>query len=703
MSLLQRLVIAGVLIPGVSAGLIPGFYAGAARAETSGEGAFALGTIYLGVDETAQGGTTSTVTGEVAAKQNRATLEDTLAVLPGVSSTSSGGGSRNEREVFVRGFDRWHVPLSIDGIRIFLPADNRLDHGRFLTPDLAEIQVQKSYVSVINGPGGMGGAINLVTRKPVKAFEGEARLGLEAGNRGDVTGRNGFVSLGTKQEFWYGQLSYMKRDSDGFYLSRDYEPDPAFPYQGEGLRKDSATKDSRLNLKLGYTPNATDEYVLSYTQQKGEKSAPYSTLRAVTGYPVTRGGQQDWTWPDWDIGSLAFYSTTDLEAGTLKTKVFYNTFDNTLSSWDNADHDSQTTPRRTFNSVYDDYSLGMSVEYGAVVGAHELKVATHFRRDVHRATNYPTPTLGTAPDETEYSKEETFSLAVEDTWQLRDDLRLVAGLSYDKAKVLEADRTSTDAGWPTASLDAVNWQLAAIWTPEAGGEYHASLSSRTSFPTLFHRYSQGFGRFVPNPDLKPERATNFELGYKGDLGPVDFSGAVFYSRISDLIQTIALPDDPVTGELVSQRANVAKATYQGFEVAAAWEVSETLALNANYTFLDTKITDPEVNGVKATDLPKHKFYLRLDWQALDRLTVSPSVEIYGTRWSDPAVTSGDRNNPAYTKMSGFGLANLDMAWQVSEQADVSFGIRNMFDRNYSVVEGFPEAGRTFYLTSSIRF
>ncbi len=92
---------------------------------------------------------------------NRNTLDDAANLLPGVSASNS-GGSRNERLLFVRGFDRFQVPLSIDGIRVYLPADNRLDYGRFLTPDIAEIQVAKGYASVLNGPGAMGGAVNLV-------------------------------------------------------------------------------------------------------------------------------------------------------------------------------------------------------------------------------------------------------------------------------------------------------------------------------------------------------------------------------------------------------------------------------------------------------------------------------------------------------------------------------------------------------------
>ncbi len=695
-SLLHRLILAGMILPGIPTTAL--------RAETGRPvpaDTFVLGMIHLGGEGEGQGGTTSTVTGDEARKENRATLEDALGTLPGVSSVSAGGGSRNEREVFVRGFDRWHVPLSIDGIRIFLPADNRLDYGRFLTPDLSEIQVQKSHVSVLNGPGGMGGAINLVTRTPTKPFEGEARLGLEAGNRGDISGRSGYLSLGTRRETWYAQASLMRRETDGFWLSRDFTP---VPQEDGGLRDNADTSDSRVNVKLGYTPNATDEYVLSYTRQTGAKNAPYNILLPISGVPGTgtSGFQRDWTWPEWDISSLAFYTDTELDTGYVKTRLYYNTFDNTLSAWDNSDHASQTTPRRTFDSVYDDYSLGASVEYGVPLGAHDLKAALHFRRDVHRATNYPTPSLGVAPDPTEYSKEETISLAVEDSWRISDGLRVVGGFAFNRAKVLEADRTATDPGLPRVKSDALDGQLAAIWNTATGGEVHASVSSRTSFPTLFHRYSTRFDTFVPNPDLKAERATNIELGYRGDLGPVSVEGAVFHSRVSDLIQAVYLYTDSA-GDEVSQQRNVGKGVYKGIELAARWDVTDRLGLKANYTHIHASIADPSISGLRIADIPRHKAWLGLDWKATETLTLSPSLEIYGPRWSDPAVGSGDPANPIYTRMGGFGLANLAASWQVTPAAAMDFGIRNLFDRDIQVVEGFPEAGRTFYLTSQLRF
>src|SRR5262245_50009970 len=136
---------------------------------------------------------------------DRKSLDQAVNVLPGVVSTFDSNGRRNESDIFVRGFGRWQVPLMVDGVRIYLPADNRLDFGRFLTADIAEIQIQKGYASVIDGPGAMGGAINLVTRKPTKALEAEGSIW--TGGRGDAEGWNGYVMVGTRQPKFYVQGS----------------------------------------------------------------------------------------------------------------------------------------------------------------------------------------------------------------------------------------------------------------------------------------------------------------------------------------------------------------------------------------------------------------------------------------------------------------------------------------------------------------
>ena len=68
----------------------------------------------------------SVVTGEETFKFNALTLDRAVDLAAGVQSGST-GGPRNERLFFVRGFDRFQSPLYVDGIRVYLPADNRVD------------------------------------------------------------------------------------------------------------------------------------------------------------------------------------------------------------------------------------------------------------------------------------------------------------------------------------------------------------------------------------------------------------------------------------------------------------------------------------------------------------------------------------------------------------------------------------------------
>jgi iron complex outermembrane receptor protein len=160
----------------------------------------------------------STLSADAMYVFNRDTLDDAVNLIPGMSSSNS-GGSRNERLIFVRGFDRFQVPLSLDGIRVYLPADNRLDYGRFLTPDIAEIQVAKGYASVLDGLGAMGGAINLVTRRPAREIEAEARATLNRDSDFDYAGYTIFTLLGTKHDGWYAQASYARNVRDHWDLA----------------------------------------------------------------------------------------------------------------------------------------------------------------------------------------------------------------------------------------------------------------------------------------------------------------------------------------------------------------------------------------------------------------------------------------------------------------------------------------------------
>lgn len=648
----------------------------------------------------------SSIGQEAMAVLNRVTLDDAANLIPGVVGGNS-GGSRNERLLFVRGFDRFQVPLSIDGIRVYLPADNRLDYGRFLTPDIAEIQVAKGYASVLDGPGAMGGAVNLVTRKPSKAIEAEVRGTLNLDDGMDYAGYTLFGLLGTKQDRWYAQASFARSFTDHWRLPDGFVVKAPNNENG-GDRDFSRSADWRVNAKAGFTPNATDEYSVSYTRQEGSKNAPLHVS------DTSNASTRNWSWPYWNIESYYFLSTTALGKATLKTRAYYSNYDNLLSSWDNRNQTTQTLPR-AFNSPYADTSYGGSAQLDvALVPADTLSIALHYRHDEHKETQTSQPGLTTSqPEPLQVSAERNWTMAAENKLAFSPNLRLTLGLSYEWRDTDRAEEYGVPPGSPSNTpkrlfsftlrdASGVNGQGRLDWTGENGTQAHVSLSSRVRFPTLFERFSSQFGTADPNPDLRPERATNAEIGGSRQFGPLHVTAALFYSWLDDALVSVR------TATNLNRRTNIGSADYYGGELSVDAQVLPSLLLGGNYSHIHRSfdVGTAPVGGLirqfQLTDVPENKGVIYANWTPLKDLSVSPSMEFAGKRVTvTPATASADV--PVYYKTGDYVLANLTVDYTFAERFTVGAGVRNAFDALYQLTDGFPEPGRSVFLTLRARY
>lgn len=636
---------------------------------------------------------TATLSSQAIYAFNRPTLDEAVNLMPGVASSNT-GGSRNERVVTVRGFNRFQVPLLIDGVRVFLPADNRLDYARFLTPDIAEIQVAKGYVSVLDGPDGMGGAINLVTRRPAKAFEAEVRATSYGDRDIDYAGYTVFGLVGTRQDRWYAQASLARNVQDHTTLPGGFTPTAT---EDGGERDLSRTQDWRANVKLGFTPNATDEYSLSYTRQEGEKLAPLSTTDALSV-------QRFWTWPYWNLDSLYFLSTTTLsDQVTLKTKAYVNSFDNLLRSFDTRALTTQTLGR-AFNSYYADNTHGGALQLAwRASDADTLAVAFNWRRDKHVEWQQAFPSGATEPKQTQV--EDVYSLGIENTLAVSPTVTFTAGAGYDWRDLKRSEDYTAGAYvfYPLKDGRAWSAQGRLSWRPDTASEYHFSVSSRARFPTIFERFSSRFGGAVSNPGLQPERATNWELGGARDLGAVHAEAAVFYSKLDRVIVNFPFilvtctPAGACTNNAVSQSRNLGDGEYYGFEASLSARLSPAFSVGANYTYTHRNLDDPTNAAFRPTDVPAHKAFLYADWRPIPRLHILPSLDVASDRWT---VTS---NGARYYRTGAYVQAGLRADYAVTDKVEIGVGARNLFDDAYQLVDGFPEPGRSFFASIRARY
>ena len=109
-------------------------------------------------------GTVVTVLGEAEIERLGATsVGETLERLPAITS---GAGSRGERVLTLRGFDQRQIAVFVDGVPVYVPYDGQLDLAKLPVDMVSRVAVVKGSGTLLYGPNGLGGAIDVVTRDP---------------------------------------------------------------------------------------------------------------------------------------------------------------------------------------------------------------------------------------------------------------------------------------------------------------------------------------------------------------------------------------------------------------------------------------------------------------------------------------------------------------------------------------------------------
>jgi iron complex outermembrane receptor protein len=645
--------------------------------EEAASGIFTLGEVEVVSKQADQ--STAVLTERLAEEEmrrfNRDDVAEALDLLPGVHLTKV--GNRNESTVYVRGFDVRHAPLFLDGIPIYVPYDGYPDLRRFTTFDLSRIVLSKGFASVLYGPNTMGGAINLVSKRPEKAIEGNLGAGYASGDTYQA-----YFNLGTNQNWWYLQTGASWYNTHYFDLSDDFR---ARPTENGGRRENSQQRDRKVHLKLGLTPRGEDEYALSYNFQHGVKGEPPYAGDYPNQFPDTR--IRYWRWPYWEKESYYFNSRTGLgEKSYVKTRLFYDKYKNSLFSYDDDDYHSITRPY-AFRSNYNDHTYGGSLEAGTtLVPRNELKFAFHYKRDVHKEHNWPNP----------YRRfeDELYSVAAEDTVTLTDRLKLVAGLSYDAIKTLDAqDLIGGElVDFPKDETDAWNPQAGLFYDLTKTAVVHATVAFKTRQPTIKDKYSYRLGTAIPNPDLKPEKAINYEIGYRDLLWDrFSLSTAAFYSHISDFILQVTVPDPADPTATTKQNQNVGKVEQFGFEISLDGELLDDLDGGINYTYLQR---DNRSSDDRLINTPKHKLFTYLRYHPLSWLTLQADMNYYSNSYShsDGVRIAGE-----------FVVVNTKIEVEPLKDLVFEAGINNLFDTNYAYEEGFQEPGINFFGNARYRF
>lgn len=599
-------------------------------------------------------------------KFNRVDVSNALNILPGV--TLANVGPRNESVVYVRGFDLRQVPVFIDGVPVYVPYDGYVDLGRFTTFDLAEINVSKGFSSITYGANTMGGAINLVSRKPAEKFEINGRVGAFSGE-----GFRWNVNAGSSIGKFYFQAGLSQLKQNYYPLSDDFK---ARKYQTTNERQNAYRDDFKYNFKAGITLK-NHEFAAGIVDQRGEKgNPPYvgDDSKITTRF---------WQWPKWNKLSKYVITNSSFASGKLKLKTrwYHDKFINELDSYDDTTY-TTISKKYAFKSYYDDYTYGGNVELQSQFSKNNLlKFSVQGKRDVHRENNAGEPQRKFVDN--------TFSFGLEHSYKLAS-VTFVPGASLnirDNRNAQDFNSTTKEVSdFESSKNSAVNAQLGIFWDINSNHSLSGSVSRKTRFATIKDRYSYRMGAAIPNPDLDAEVALSYDLTYSGKLTQkLSVTGSAYRSEITDIIQQV---DNVQPGRF--QLQNAGEALFYGAELGANYQLLKSLNIGSNYTYIRRKNkTNPDI---LFTNVPDHKFFGYVDFSFLKRVNLIASIENNSKRYS---TSYG-------TKANAYTLANVKGSVQIIRYLGVEAGVNNVLDKNYSLVEGFPEAGRNYFVNVVFR-
>ena len=560
------------------------------------------------------------ITAQTLRDQNVQSVEDYFALTPNVSFQSN--GSRDRKDLSIRGISNQLNPYAdvrqgsyafyIDEFNVAAATSNPQ------IVDLERIEVLRGPQGTYFGRNSVGGAINIITKKPVNKFEGEVELGYSSF---DTKRAQGVLNVPVIDGLLALRASGQYEESDGyikninaigggndskFYNGRiqaRFTPssnltwDFAYSYSDEatGMRNGvptgfvTATWASVYYGKtagqignpdgVGFYPNNTNRVNFNRPQKVGSKYQYYST-RAV-----------------WDLGLASLTAVL----GHLKSDVF-NYGDVDGGSKDFFYENFKLTRKSTSGELrlqsnghnFLDWSLGVSV--GRDTGVTDQ--ATLHGRDsplcpAARVGNCEgLAVTGLVSD----SATKYMAIFAQGTFNLTDQFAATVGgrYSYEKTRNFAENRSNN-------IVTSVNNRSAAFedFSPKLTLSYKANRDL-LFFATASRGFKSGGTQTSNNVnlsnDFKPETLWNYEAGSKFELFDkrlrVDITG--FYMKWKDVQQTIRFQYiDPLTGLLrgVSGIANAAAADSYGIEGSFDLRITNHLKLSGNAGYNKSKFKD----------------------------------------------------------------------------------------------------------------
>lgn len=555
-----------------------------------------------------------------------------------------------------------------DGTRIY-PGSGTITFP-FDTWTVERIEILHGPASVLYGEGAIGGAVNVIPKKPltegrrneIMATAGtDGRKGLALGSAGPINDRlaysfdisakdtEGWLERGDASSLAFaGSVLWQVNDDFSLTVSHDYGHAEPVGYFGTPLVE--GRLDERLRRQNYNVGDALNRFRDNFTQIRAEWAPTESFTLRNTTYRVSSDRQ----WRNAETYRHRSATEDVLRSSYIAIRHDYEqygnradaSFDSTIAGMDNRTVVGFDVNRVSFantnNSPYPGQSVVPALDFdpGHFIGPDRFVTGNRSRV-------------------WQYSMFADNRLAITDRWSF------VGGLRYDSPQVTRTD-PQTGAGFER-TYDSLNWRIGAVYIPLPDMALYAQYS----------RAAEPIGNLLSLSEAQKDYALpqgeQYEVGVKYAFldGRAEATLSAYH-----IVKTNVLARDPDNPAITRQ---IGRQSSRGIEAAIGLDLGPGWRIDANGTILQAEYDNyiqagGDFSGKTPPNVPRHMANLYASWDFAENWTALGGVHYVGETYTNDANTS---TRPAYT------VVNAGLQWRPNEKATLDLFVENLFDEVYA--------------------
>ncbi len=572
----------------------------------------------------------------------------------------------------MRGVGEHRILILVDGV----PQNDNFNNaiawvawGHIPKEAIERIEIVRGPASAVYGSEGLGGVINIITKKP-KA----GRQSSLAGEIGTADTYKGNIFHSQKIKNFGFLVAGGYEDSDGFYMVKHHKP-----YE--------IKRDREIGKVFGkVTYELTSNSNLSI---------------AGLYYDHETGKGRKYFYDDLTLGQFWTNYNYEGESFGLKGLVYLNQADKTAY---------QDTAKDNYSSLYrkeeiDSTTWGFDLQGTIPIrswGKFTLGVA-YKKTSWDYDNKYVTITRKAGAE----GKQRSISPFIDSAFYFFNNHLIVnIGARYDWIRTWDGANwdSKSSAGKPpyynkfgSNTEESFSPKIGIAWHPDDKTTVRASGGKGFREPSLFELYKvhvRGGGTYYreANPDLDPEKIWSYDIGIERFLTDRLWGRLTFYQGFAKDYIGDRLIGTGTFGKGKKKKTryeykldNISDVDIYGIEAELEWHAQDNLTFFINYTFNISKIDEdknnPELEGNYLPYEPRHQTHFGFRYNNLNLINISVTGNYYTDIYFDSENTF---------KEDDYFTMDVSISRQFFNFLTLYINIENLFDEEYPI---FKRKGR----------